>query len=199
MGGGVDAASEVADIVLLGDRVPQVGWGMVDVWWVGGMGCKMRAGSREISDQVPLAAPRRPAGCFWRKAMNRALFYDQASHAPEPATPHTCTCHITITTNTPHPPNQRPAAGAGRAAAEPRHAGQDPAEHVVGVWLQSGGPAAGGGGAAAGDGAGADALHLRWEAGRGWGRVRGGGRSVGWGGVGLRGGREACVCMRVGG
>lgn len=25
MGGGVDAASEVADIVLLGDRVPQVG------------------------------------------------------------------------------------------------------------------------------------------------------------------------------
>lgn len=25
MGGGVDAASEVADVVLLGDRVPQVG------------------------------------------------------------------------------------------------------------------------------------------------------------------------------
>ena len=149
MGGGVDAASEVADVVLLGDRVPQAGGRGA------GSGAQQRqrapqgAAQRRASFCTPspapllhhLLAPGAPRCMSW--GGHGAARTAQPGRTPQRSPPQ----HTHTHTHTHH--RRAAPSGAGRAAPEPRHAAQDPAEHVVGGGVQPGGHPAGGGRSAA--------------------------------------------------
>ena len=139
MGGGVDAASEVADVVLLGDRVPQVGGGSpgwAGSWQGGAAGCMGRWLAGWLTG-CATAAALCPAACLLTPSLAGLLH--APTHPPAPTRP-----HIHPPTHPPtDPPTLTAPAGAGRAAAEPRNAAQDPAEHVVGRGVQPCGHPAG--------------------------------------------------------
>ena len=128
MGGGVDAAAEVASIVLLGDRPTQVPHPRPTP----------TTSALQVHSSAPVQpfqqprTPHLPGAC--------RLPGDGCCVCSRPLESASGICQLASPVQLhPQAPSCRAAPGAGGAQAQPRHIAQDPAESDVGIRIQPGG------------------------------------------------------------